>query len=163
MPEWLLGLVSGAAIALFSAWLQDAREARKRGIAVLAQLHVMFEDVNPTPILLFVGSDVERARRNGRDLWRRWRALREPLLVFAFESPASVERAARKAVTHVSLSIQATRNAIEEADDSEAFPDVKKIAEDAYAIAGECVDDLDRAVTGRTWRRILDSERRRTR
>jgi hypothetical protein len=163
VPEWLIGLLSGVALTAFGLWLQERREARRRGIGLIAKLHVIFEDIRPGPLLYVAGLDQERAQRAGADLWQRWRDLREPLHVFAFESSRSVQRFVKEATTHLSLSIQATRNAINEADDRETAAELRRIAEDAYKIAGECIDDLDVIVAGRKLNFSLRPLWRRTR
>jgi hypothetical protein len=63
--------------------------------------------------------------------------------------------------THVSMSIQMTRNAIDAADDPTTKDSLKQTAVEAYAVAIECVDDLDRAFAGRSLRGLLRSDRRR--
>jgi hypothetical protein len=171
MPGWVaavltfgVGIVSGLVIAfastVFNAWFQERRETRKRRHGVLARLHLLFEEAKPEPVLFLAGIDQERAQRNGDDLWRRWREFRESFFEFQFDAPAPVQRAAKEAATHLTLSIQATRNAINEADDTDTAPALKKIAEQAYNVASDCIYDLDQAVTGR--KLTLDAERRRS-
>jgi hypothetical protein len=67
----------------------------------------------------------------------------------------------KEAATHVALSIQATRNAIDAADDPLTTASAKQSAVEAYEVAIECVDDLDRAFAGRSQGGLLNSERRR--
>ena len=119
--------------------------------------------MKPGPLLFLAGLDQERSQRAGKDLWGRWRELREPLHVFALESDPTLERAVREATTHLSISIQATRNAIDAADDPETKASSKTTAEQAYKVASECVEDLDRVFAGRKLRGVLDSKLRRTR
>jgi hypothetical protein len=162
MPEWLLGLISGVVLVYISGWFQERRERRNRGNQLVAKLHVLVEEVRPGPILYAATLDQERVERAGLDLWRRWRELREPLHVFAFESGSTVEAAVKQVTTHVSMSIQLTRNAIDAADDQTTRASSKQTAEEAYDVAIECVDDLDRAFAGRSLRGLLKSETRRT-
>jgi hypothetical protein len=174
MPEWLAavltfgaGILGGVAIAFastaFSVWLQERRDRRSRGRQLLAKLHSLFEDAEPYPILYVASLDQERAERAGRELWRRWREeLREPLRIFAFESSEAVQRYAKETATHIALSIQMTRNAIDAADDPETRAAAKTAAEEAYKVAQACIDDLDRAFEGRELSRALDADRRRS-
>jgi hypothetical protein len=173
MPEWLVavltfgsGIVGGVLIAfastVFNAWYQDRRERKKRGVRLLARLHLLFEQAKPEPMLFLATLDQERAQRAGADLWRRWREFRESFLEFQFDAPEPVEKLARETATHVAISIQATRNAINEADDRETAQVLKKNAEDAYSVASECIDDLDHAFAGRALGRSPDAVRRRS-
>jgi hypothetical protein len=161
MPEWLLGLISGVVLVYVSGWFEERRERRNRGNQLVAKVHVLVEEIRPDPILYAATLDQERVERAGLDLWRRWRELREPLHVFAFESGSKVEAAVRQVTTHVSMSIQMTRNAIDAADDPTTKDSLKQTAVEAYAVAIECVDDLDRAFAGRSLRGLLRSDRRR--
>jgi hypothetical protein len=68
----------------------------------------------------------------------------------------------RQVTTHVSMSIQLTRNAIDAADDPTTKASSKQTAVEAYEVAIECVDDLDRAFAGRSLRGLLNAWRRRT-
>jgi hypothetical protein len=146
---------------------EEERAERERGRAgaadraLIANLHLLVEDVRPGPVLHLAHLDRERAVRAGADLWRRWRELKEPLHLFASESGASVADAVKEAATHVALSIQATRNAIDAADDPLTTASAKQSAVEAYEVAIECVDDLDRAFAGRSQGGLLNSERRR--
>lgn len=157
MPEWailLVGVAGGVIAALagagFTAWLQERRERRRRGAELIARLRVLLMDADPKGVLFSVASDPERATRNGRDLWRRWWELREPFYTFAINSRPAIQQAAKEAATHAALSIQATRNAIDatsEPDRSEA----KRIAEQQYQFADECLDELDRTFAAHRW------------
>jgi hypothetical protein len=162
MPEWLLGLISGVVVVYVGDSLRESRDRRHRGNQLLAKVHVLVDKVRPEPLLFLAGLDQQRAERDGAELWRQWQEHQEALHVFAFESGPAAERAVKQAATHISLSIQATRNAIEAADDdSAARASTKETAQEMYAVALECVDDLDRAFAGRSLSGLLKSERRR--
>ena len=161
MPEWaivLVGVAGGVIAALvgaaFTAWLQERREWQRHGADAITKLRILLTDADPQGVLFGAGSDPERARRNGADLWRRWREVREPFLTFALVSRPAIQQAAEQAATHVALSIQATRNAIDEIERGEA--DSRKaarhVAQEQYKQAKECVDDVDRVFAEHRWR-----------
>jgi hypothetical protein len=173
MPGWLAGVLtygagvlSGVVVALVSAgfgvWFQERRDRRNQGMQLLARLHGLVARAQPGVLLFLAQRDQERAERAGREIWDKWRELDEPLRIFAFDAPEPVQRAAKDAATHVALSVEATRRAIEAADDPETRADLKTAAEKQYKIAQECLDDLDRAFAGRELSRVLHAEQRRT-
>jgi hypothetical protein len=140
---------------------REREQAGAANRALLAKLHSLVEDARPQPLLFLAGLDQERAERNGAQLWSRAWELREPLRALAYESPEAVQRAVKETATHVNISIQATRNAIDAADDPQTRAELKTAAEQAYKVARECLADLDRAVEGRELGGALHAERRR--
>jgi hypothetical protein len=143
---------------VLGSWLTERRERKRRSADIIAGLRVL-RDAKPRPLIFSAGlvdpDEPARAKRHGEWLWGQWREVRQPLLAFAYsDSSLAVRKAGEEVATHVALSIDATRHAVDRAGEPGMHTDTRaqhekerlQNAEQAYEHACEAVDSLEGAL-----------------